>query len=385
MVFEVSNLNAALSSNADATGTAARRILLFSAGFGLFVAVFFGLSVARSITRPIKGLEQGMLQRAANPTLGPLAESRRHDEIGHMTRATNHFLAELGKRETALRLAKDDTEKALDQLKRTQRELIQSEKLASLGQLVAGVAHEINTPLGVALTTATVMRDETARFKTATTEGKVTRQAFDDFIGRTGEGARLLTTNLDRAAELVASFKQVAADQASGERRAFQMDSFVADLFTSLGPMQRRAGHPVKIDCEDDIEMLSYPGALSQVLTNLLTNAYIHAFEPGKTGTVTVTIRKRDANSVRIEFADDGRGISPENRGRIFDPFFTTGRSSGSTGLGLHIVYNLVTATLGGTITAESEIGNGTTFVIDIPRERQEAPPASAGAPAEAS
>ena len=382
IVFEVSNLNASLSKNADQTGAAARRILVVSAGFSLFVAMAFGLAVARSITRPLKRLEKGMLDRAADPALGPLAESERGDEVGRMTRATNHFLAELHKREAALHQAKDETDRALTALKRTQSELIQSEKLASLGQLVAGIAHEINTPLGVALTTATVMREETERFRRATGEGKVTRQAFDDFITRSGEGAELIDSNLERAAGLVVSFKQVAADQASGERRAFQMDDFVADLFRSLGPMRKRYPHEVSVDCEADIAMSTYPGALSQILTNLLTNSYAHAFAAGETGQIAVVVRRDGPDGVRITFSDDGRGIPGHDLGKIFDPFFTTGRASGSTGLGLHIVYNLVTATLGGTIVASSVVGDGTRFVIDLPRVRQ-APRPSAGEDAE--
>ena len=377
IVFEVSNLNSFLSKNADETGTAAQRILIVSAVLCLLVAMAFGLAVSRSITQPLKRLEQGMLARADDPTLGTLPEAERSDEIGRMSRATNHFLDELGKREAALRLAKDEIERALSALKRTQNELIQSEKLASLGQLVAGIAHEINTPLGVAFTTATVMREETKGFRKATSEGKVTRQAFDAFVERTAEGAELVDANLARAADLVVSFKQVAADQASGERRSFQMDAFIDDLFRSLGPMRRRAGHLLEIDCDEDIAMASYPGALSQVLTNLLTNAHAHAFGKGETGRIVITVRGNGPDRVKITFSDDGRGIPPENHPRIFDPFFTTGRSSGSTGLGLHIVHNLVTGTLGGTITTESEVGSGTRFVIDIPRLREDAPRSS--------
>ena len=382
IVFEVSNLNSALSMNADDIGAAARRILIVSAVLCLLVAMAFGLGVARSITLPLKRLEQGMLVRAADPALGPLPEAERGDEIGRMTRATNHFLDELTKREAALLLAKDETDRALAELKRTQRDLIQSEKLASLGQLVAGVAHEINTPLGVALTTSTVMRQETEKFRRATSEGKVTRQAFDDFIERTGEGTALVDANLSRAAGLVVSFKQVAADQASGERRAFRMDEFIEDLFRSLGPMRRRAGHELGIDCEPAIAMVSYPGALSQVLTNLLTNAYAHAFEAGETGRIEVRVRGKGPDRVEIVFSDDGRGIPAGNLARIFDPFFTTGRSSGSTGLGLHIVHNLVTANLGGSIETVSTLGGGTSFVIDLPRVAKDAAPATTPDPA---
>jgi len=238
------------------------------------------------------------------------------------------------------------------------------------------VAHEINTPLGVALTTSTALETEVDHLRTGVAAGRILRSELSRAVDRLTEGARLLFSNLERAAHLVVSFKQMAADQASGERRAFKMDAFVDELFTSLGPMGKRAGHKVVVTCEPDIEMLSYPGALSQVLTNLLTNAYLHGFDGMEGGQVTVEIAGNGSDGVRIVFADNGRGILQRNRERIFDPFFTTRRARGSTGLGLHIVYNLVTATLGGTIETWSEPGRGTRFTIEIPRQRAEAPAA---------
>ena len=236
LVVEVANLNGELSSHADRTGIAARRILVFGAGIALLAAAFFGLVVGRSITRPLKTLEQGMLDRAERPENGALPGASRPDEIGLMTRATNQFLSELGKRETALRAAKERTESTLAQLQRTQRDLIQSEKLASLGQLVAGVAHEINTPLGVALTTTSVLKDEICNFGETAGSGRITKQAFEHFVERLGDGMRLTVVNLERAARLVTSFKQVASDQASDERRRFRLATFLDEVFTSPEP-----------------------------------------------------------------------------------------------------------------------------------------------------
>jgi signal transduction histidine kinase len=370
LVFEVATLNRELSSRADATGAAARQILVFGAGIALFAAAFFGLVVGRSITRPIKRLEQGMLHRAAHPEEGPLRGARRRDEIGMMTRATNQFLSELGKRETALRAAKERTEEALTQLKRAQRELIQSEKLASLGQLVAGVAHEINTPLGVALTTTSVLREEVGEFERLSKAQGLTRQGFASFLDRMTDGMRLTVSNLERAARLVASFKQVAADQASGDRRTLLLDGFLQEVFTSLGPLGRKGAHHVEIVCPPGLELDTYPGALAQVLTNLLTNAYTHAFARRTGGRVRVEVTQPVAGEVRVAFSDDGCGIAPDMCDRIFDPFFTTGRAQGSTGLGLHIVHNIVTGVLGGRIATQSSVGRGTTFVIDLPKVR---------------
>ncbi|WP_062206031.1 HAMP domain-containing sensor histidine kinase [Aureimonas sp. AU12] len=377
MLLQVSDLNNELSAQADEIGTAVRRIGLFGGGLAFLLASAGGLLVARSITGPLRRLETGMMDRASSGRSSPLPDAGRRDEIGSMARATNRFLAEIGHREAALRLAVEEADDALRRLRDTQSELIQAEKLASLGQLVAGVAHEINTPLGVALTTATTVTGEVMRFEAETREGRITKAAFDDFVARLGEGTRLTTRNVERAAHLVQAFKQVAADQTSGERRCFSLGDFAQDLFISLGPMGRRGGHRLEVVCEKGLELDSYPGALAQVLTNLLSNAYAHAFRERTGGAVTVTIARSGPGGVRIRFSDDGRGIAAADRARIFDPFFTTGRATGSTGLGLHIVFNLVTATLGGSIAVGSEVGRGTTFTLDLPIEAPRHDPAA--------
>ena len=201
-----------------------------------------------------------------------------------MARATNVFITEIGRREQALRKSKDRADAALAELQKTQTDLIQAEKLASLGQLVAGVAHEINTPLGIALTTATLLGDEAKRFGEAAASGKLQRSVLERFVERMREGTELLFGNLSRAADLVHSFKQVAADQASGERRQFSMDVWLQDLLTSLRPILRKTKHEVLIECPPGVMVDTYPGALGQVLTNLLTNAVTHAYDEGTEG-----------------------------------------------------------------------------------------------------
>ncbi len=173
---------------------------------------------------------------------------------------------------------------------------------------------------------------------------------------------------MSRAADLVHSFKQVAADQASGERRPFLMDAWLQDLLTSLRPILRKTKHEVQIECPPGVMVDTYPGALGQVLTNLITNAVAHAYAPDQGGRLSIRVSEPRPDTVRIVFADDGKGIPPENIGKVFDPFFTTGRSTGNTGLGLHIVYNLVTSRLQGHINLYSKVGQGTRFTIDIPK-----------------
>ncbi len=378
MIDSARFLNETLTRNAERISAIVRNILIFGAAIGLLLGSLTGLAVARSITRPLRLLQQRMVELSENARAGPIADFNRRDELGDMARATNVFITEIGRREQALRKSKDRADAALAELQKTQTDLIQAEKLASLGQLVAGVAHEINTPLGIALTTATLLGDEAKRFGEEAASGKLQRSVLERFVERMREGTGLLFGNLSRAADLVHSFKQVAADQASGERRQFAMDEWLQDFLTSLRPILRKTRHDVQIECPPDVTVDTYPGALGQVLTNLLTNAIAHAYPSGAEGTLAIRVSEPRKDTVRIVFSDDGRGIPPENIGRVFDPFFTTGRTSGNTGLGLHIVYNLVTSRLQGHINLYSKVGRGTRFTIDIPKVVTEAPPEAA-------
>jgi signal transduction histidine kinase len=360
-------LNDLFTADADKIGDTIRNILIFGAAAGLLFGAVTGYFVARSITRPLLRVQQGMVDLAADPQAGQLGDAGRADELGEMARAANFFVGEIGKREQDLRQAKERADDALEELQRTQADLIQAEKLASLGQLVAGVAHEINTPVGIALTTGTQLSEEVRRFAEVAESGQLKRSQLYRFVDRIQEGAQLLFSNLNRAAELVHSFKQVAADQASGERRRFDMRVWLDELMTSLGPVLRKSHHDVSVTCRDGLILDTYPGTLSQVLTNLVMNALTHAYDDGQTGALTLTVSEPEPDAIRIVFCDDGKGIAPENLGRVFDPFFTTRRNRGSTGLGLHIVYNLVTGMLNGKIDVDSEPGHGTTFTIEIP------------------
>jgi signal transduction histidine kinase len=378
MVEGARYLDEMLTRNAEHIGDLVRNILIFGAATGLLLGSGTGIAVARSITTPLKRLQQRMMELADDSHSGPIAGFDRRDELGDMARATNVFITEIGRREQALRKSRDRADAALAELQKTQTDLIQAEKLASLGQLVAGVAHEINTPLGIALTTSTLLGDEAKRFADDAASGQLKRSALERFVERMREGTQLLFSNLTRAADLVHSFKQVAADQASGERRQFEMDEWLQDLLTSLSPVLRKTKHEVAIECPPELHMDTYPGALGQVLTNLLTNAVVHAYCDGQAGRLSVRVSEPRPDWVRMVFSDDGKGIPPENLGKVFDPFFTTGRSTGSTGLGLHIVYNLVTGILGGRLNLYSKVGKGTRFTIDIPKVVDEAIPENA-------
>ncbi len=286
------------------------------------------------------------------------------------------------------------TEQAYAELKEAQASLVQAEKMASLGMLVAGIAHEINTPVGIAYSCASHLGNRTRQLVAAIENGNLKKSELLTFAASAAESTRLMSANLNRAAELIRSFKQVAVDQASAELRRFDLKTYIEEVITSLGPRLRTTPHRVVIECPSDLSINGYPGALSQILTNLVMNALIHAFEikppktqPGESrppkakpmaGTITIAVSMVEGtNDIEIHFSDDGRGIPAKLQTRIFEPFFTTKRGSGGSGLGLHIVLNLITQTLGGRITVDSTEGSGTTFHIRLPREapsRSEAP-----------
>jgi signal transduction histidine kinase len=367
MIQGAQTLDELFTSDAERIGDFVRHILILGAAIGLLLGAGTAWIVARSITEPLRRLKDNMLQLAADPRSGLITDTVRRDELGSMARAANFFVQEIRRREEALRLAKDRADTTLAELRETQSNLIQAEKLASLGQLVAGVAHEINTPLGVALTTSTALEREAENLSGRAASGRLSKSDFNTALGRLSEGSRLLLSNLTRAIDLVYSFKQVAADQASGERRKFEVGGWLGELLTSLGPVLRKSGHSISVDCPEDLTLDTYPGSLAQVLTNLVMNAIVHAYRPGETGNLQIRVSRGRRDTVRIVFEDDGKGVAPEHRAKIFDPFFTTRRDRGSTGLGLHIVYNLVTAKLHGTIDLDSEPGRGTRFTIDLP------------------
>ena len=263
------------------------------------------------------------------------------------------------------------------ELQEAQARLLTTEKMAALGGLVAGVAHEINTPLGVGVTAASHLRQQTERYSDLYADGRLTRTDFEQYLNMGAETSEMILTNLNRAAGLVQSFKQVSVDQSSEERRTFLLQEYTQEILTSLRPELRRKKHQVMLSCPEDLELDGYPGAVSQVLTNLIMNSVIHGFEDREGGTIRISVGESDG-SVRLLYNDDGCGMSADQVRKIFDPFFTTKRGQGGSGLGMNIVFNLVTQLLGGTIECQSAPGHGTAFVIEIPRVvREEGAPIS--------
>lgn len=255
--------------------------------------------------------------------------------------------------------------KALEDLKATQKQLVESEKMAALGGLVAGVAHEINTPIGTSITIASTLADETKNFTEAIAQGKLKRSVLNNYLELAGESTQLMLSNLGRAGELIQSFKQIAADQSNLEHRCFNLKEYLKEIALSLAP-QFTTSHTLTVEGDETIKINSYPGAFAQVVTNLVTNSLTHGYPGGETGKLLLEVCQK-SDKIKIEYSDDGCGIEEENLGKIFEPFFTTARSKGGTGLGLHIVYNIVTQKLQGTIEVHSQVGLGTRFFITIP------------------
>ncbi|HCX81684.1 MAG TPA: hypothetical protein DHV01_08780 [Rhodoferax sp.] len=263
------------------------------------------------------------------------------------------------------------------ELKHAMGQLVQSEKLAALGSLVAGVAHELNTPIGNVMSVATTLTDEVSDFSQKLLSGKARRSDVDKATTRMQEASVLIERNATKAAKLINDFKEVAVDQSSTRRRRFTLLDVVNEVLTTTRPLFKNARHQVSLAIPTDLALDSYPGPLEQALTNFLTNSLNHGFEGVAQGQIDIQARL-EGDEVVLEYADNGCGIAPGNLPHVFEPFYTTKLGRGGSGLGLYIVYNLATNVLGGSITAHSTVGVGTRFVLRLPTH---APVHSAPAP----
>ncbi|MDI4236881.1 PAS domain S-box protein [Bradyrhizobium sp. Arg237L] len=277
-------------------------------------------------------------------------------------------IGERKRSEHEMRKARDAAEAALRNLRETQNSLIEAEKLAALGRLVAGVAHEVNNPVGISLTVASALERKAATFAAQVERGELRRSSLNDFLATTSDASSQLVANLNRAAELIQSFKQVAADRNYSDQRNFDLGDLTEQVVMSLRPGLRKHNLTLNVDCQPNLIMNSYPGPYGQVLTNLFLNSVAHAFPDGKPGIVDIQVRASGRDNVEVIFSDNGCGMSLDVRRRAFDPFFTTRRDQGGTGLGLHIVYSIVTTRLGGRLDLDSEPGGGTRIQIILPR-----------------
>lgn len=312
--------------------------------------------------------ELHMLGRAINNMMDRIEQQiNKVQAAEHEIRQLNQGLEQkINERTVALKSSNQDLLNTLETLHQYQNQIVETEKMASLGQMVAGVAHEVNTPIGLGVTASTLMQDKLADIQKSFDEKKLTSSQLAKFLTDSKENLGIIYRNLERAASLIRSFKQVAVDQSNENRRQFNMLQLINEVLLSLRPNLKKTQHEVVIDCDAKLEIDSKPGPVNQILINLIMNSLIHAFENIEHGTITISV-KVELNRCFINYRDDGSGVPEHIKKRIFDPFVTTKRGEGGSGLGMHLVYNLVTQALNGKISLESTLGHGVDFQIDFP------------------
>ena len=271
-------------------------------------------------------------------------------------------------RTQALKESNSELLKTLEQLHQYQGQLVESEKMASLGDMVAGIAHEVNTPIGLSVTASTLLQDKLAVMQEKFDAKRISTNEFERFLKDCDENLQIIYRNLNKAADLVTSFKQVAVDQSSEVDRDIEINSFMNDVLMSVKPRRLNPEHfPINVHCEGDIQVRAKAGPLNQILMNLIINSMVHAFEGREKGQIDIRFQLVSDNELEIIYTDNGHGVDADISRKIFDPFVTTKRGSGGSGLGLHLVYNLVTQVLGGNIHFFSEENNGVEFIIRFP------------------
>lgn len=259
-----------------------------------------------------------------------------------------------------------ELEKSLSIIKETQAQLIENEKLSALGGLVAGVAHEINNPIGVTLTAASFLEESTSHILQKVNNNALKKSDFTRYIEQAGQSTRSIILGINRASDIIQSFKSIAVDQLAEEKRKFNLHQILNDILTSLHHKIKKTKHTVSLNCPKNLEIISYPGVLSQIFTNFIINSLLHGFEDVETGHIQIDISCQD-NLLTIDYTDNGHGMSQETLDKVYDPFYTTKRGEGGSGLGMHIVYNQVTKTLNGQIVTRSKEGEGVHFRITFP------------------
>ncbi|MCP5163108.1 MAG: sodium:proline symporter [Hahellaceae bacterium] len=286
-----------------------------------------------------------------------------------MKKSSDELQHQVEMRTTELKVTNDHLLKTLSKLNDTQKHLVEVDKMAALGGLVAGVAHEINTPLGITITATSHLTDTTEQLKSKFASGQLTKTDFTRFFDGSEESLRILRNNTQRAAELIKSFKQVAVDQSSEDRRRFNLQEYLDEVLLSLRPKIKHTPYQFDIECASDIVLDSYPGALSQIITNLVMNSLMHGFEGRDHGHIYIKARSEE-DHLLLTYEDDGKGMDEDALAHLFEPFYTSKRGSGGSGLGAHIVYNLVTQKLGGKIDKQSAPDKGLRYTMSIPLRR---------------
>ncbi|HEA15015.1 MAG: ATP-binding protein [Pseudoalteromonas prydzensis] len=315
------------------------------------------LQLEQEVARKTSNLSQAMMDLQQQKyelekqklTLTEEIDLRRHTEQELLTKQT-------------------EMQRYVDELNMAQERLVGSEKMAALGGLVAGITHDINTPVGIGVTATSFLQERLLQIETAYKNKTLSPKALEEFINDAKQSTSLLTTNLDRASELVASFKQIAVDQASEAVRTINLKEYLGEVIRSLHPKIKNTSHHINLDCPADLTLNLPAGAISQIFTNLIMNSLIHAFDGISNGIIDIAIKNED-DQVIIDFKDNGNGVTEQQLEKLFDPFFTTKRDQGGSGLGTHITFNLVKQTLSGEIDVTSSPGQGLHYHISFPKD----------------
>jgi signal transduction histidine kinase len=274
--------------------------------------------------------------------------------------------------EDELRKRNAELANSMGNLQLAKDQLAESERMASLGGLVAGITHDVNTPLGVGVTAASFLQERLGNLKTSFEEKSLTTKNMENFINEAEQTANLLLTNLNRASELIASFKQVAVDQTSETEREINLNDYIRDIIKSLKPSFKHSNHEIVVNCPEDLYIRCAPGAIAQIVTNMIVNSLVHGFEDTNDGKISLDV-SADNNTIEMRYRDNGKGLSNDDLDKLFDAFFTTKRGEGGSGLGTHIMYNLVTQSLSGHIEAQSKPGDGLQYTIRFPMKGKQA------------
>ena len=358
----------------------------------LIVTILLGLflvyKMSHSITDPIVEMHNWMIDFGKGKRPEILIKNNNPEEVKTLAKnfkymikkldfemeAKNRYQMDLEKMncelESLVDLKTSRLQESLDQLQKTQAQLIASEKMAALGNLVAGISHEVNTPLGVGVTAVSHLDFETQRFLKELSSGNVSADSLKSYLSKVEDSVEILATNLERASDLIRSFKEIAVNQTSENLVKFDLTDYINKIILSLKHEYKRTNHKIIFTKKDSLFIKSYPGAFSQILTNLIMNSLIHGFENIKDGLIEINISI--INKVLcLSYSDNGKGISLEDTQKIFEPFYTTKKQQGGSGLGLSIVYNLVTQRLHGTIEVIPRMNRGIEFSIKIPLDME--------------
>jgi len=343
-----------------------RNFILFLAFVLLIIITVLSFVFFKKLLSPIEILSTLALHVSKGDYSIRYKTKNKNNEIEILATKFNEMLDTIETKAKDLEESNEQLEETVNNLKNTQSKLVEAEKMASLGALVAGVAHEINTPVGIGITATSHLMSLVSTIRNKYEKNEMSQEEFEEFLKDSSSLATLSNSNLHRTAAIIKNFKQVTVDQTSEQKRIFNVSEYINVILLSVQNRTKKKNIAIKINCYKNLEINSYPGLFAQIITNLIINSYIHGFKDTKSGTIVLDILFKD-EELTFVYQDNGCGISKENLYKIFDPFFTTNREGGGSGLGLNIIYNIITNNLKGSIKCTSSEQKGVVFDIHIP------------------